>query len=271
MVDFLLLQTPKLKFELVDVGGQRSERKKWIQCFDNVTAGSISKGNLLLNLPHLQSSSSSPWVTSTKCSTKTTPPTEWERVRNSLMRFSTLSSSRKPRSSSSSTRSTSSEKSWAATYWLIIYQTTGARTTLRQLCKIIILFHFEYAEMEQFSKFDHKIWKNIAIKNENIEQGQGRVFFAIYFTWHHRTQNFLVNHHLHTTEFYRTFFSEYIKRQYLKKNKNPNRDIYDFATTATDTDLVKNVFGVIQDIILSRMLESQGFEWTSDSGGQKHL
>ena len=187
MVDCLLLQTPKLKFELVDVGGQRSERKKWIQCFDNVTAGSISKGNLLLNLPHLQSSSSSPWVTSTKCSTRTTPPTEWERVRNSLMRFSTLSSSRKPRSSSSSTRSTSSEKSWAATYWLIIYQTTGARTTLRQLCKIIILFHFEYAEMEQFSKFDHKIWKNIAIKNENIEQGQGRVFFAIYFTWHHPT------------------------------------------------------------------------------------
>ena len=35
----LLPQTPKLKFELVDVGGQRSERKKWIQCFDNVTAG----------------------------------------------------------------------------------------------------------------------------------------------------------------------------------------------------------------------------------------
>ena len=34
-------QTPKLKFELVDVGGQRSERKKWIQCFDNVTAGCL--------------------------------------------------------------------------------------------------------------------------------------------------------------------------------------------------------------------------------------
>ena len=28
-----------MKFELVDVGGQRSERKKWIQCFDNVTSG----------------------------------------------------------------------------------------------------------------------------------------------------------------------------------------------------------------------------------------
>ena len=55
-------------------------------------------------------------------------------------------------------------------------------------------------------------------------------------------------------------FSAYIKRQYLKKNKSPTRDLYDFATTATDTDLVKNIFGVIQDIILSRMLESQGFE-----------
>jgi len=31
-------QTRELKFELVDVGGQRSERKKWIQCFDNVTS-----------------------------------------------------------------------------------------------------------------------------------------------------------------------------------------------------------------------------------------
>jgi hypothetical protein len=40
----------------------------------------------------------------------------------------------------------------------------------------------------------------------------------------------------------------------------PDRDIYDFETTATDTDLVKKVFGVIQDIILNRLLSSQGFE-----------
>ena len=28
----------KLKFELYDVGGQKTERKKWIHCFENVAA-----------------------------------------------------------------------------------------------------------------------------------------------------------------------------------------------------------------------------------------
>ena len=43
-------------------------------------------------------------------------------------------------------------------------------------------------------------------------------------------------------------------------NKNPNRDIYSFETTATDTQLVKNIFGAINEIILNKILSSQGFE-----------
>ena len=27
------------QFELIDVGGQRTERRKWIHCFEDVTAG----------------------------------------------------------------------------------------------------------------------------------------------------------------------------------------------------------------------------------------
>jgi len=33
-----MFQFDKMSFLVVDVGGQRSERRKWIHCFDNVTA-----------------------------------------------------------------------------------------------------------------------------------------------------------------------------------------------------------------------------------------
>ena len=42
---FIQVKTKKasstFKFELVDVGGQRTERRKWIHCFQEVTAGEI--------------------------------------------------------------------------------------------------------------------------------------------------------------------------------------------------------------------------------------
>jgi guanine nucleotide-binding protein subunit alpha len=33
-----LFQVGKVTYRMVDVGGQRSERKKWIHCFENVSA-----------------------------------------------------------------------------------------------------------------------------------------------------------------------------------------------------------------------------------------
>ena len=45
-------QSKELKFELVDVGGQRSERRKWIHCFEDVSSiifiASLAEYNLSL-------------------------------------------------------------------------------------------------------------------------------------------------------------------------------------------------------------------------------
>ena len=47
-----LLQFGEVDFRLVDVGGQRSERKKWIHCFEDVSSiifiASLAEYNLLL-------------------------------------------------------------------------------------------------------------------------------------------------------------------------------------------------------------------------------
>jgi len=164
-------QTPKLKFELVDVGGQRSERKKWIQCFDNVTAVlfiiSLSDFNQMLYEDDTTN-----------------------RMRESQKLFDEILNS-------------------------VFFKKTP----------FIVFFN-------KVDLFREKLRSHILA--DYLPDYGGPNDFAPAL--------------------------EYIKRQYLKRNKQPNRDVYDFATTATDTDLVKNIFGVIQDIILSRMLQSQGFE-----------
>jgi hypothetical protein len=55
-------------------------------------------------------------------------------------------------------------------------------------------------------------------------------------------------------------FRKFIKKKFLSKNQFPERDIYSFETTATDTNLVKNIFGAISEIILNKMLSNAGFE-----------
>jgi hypothetical protein len=48
--------------------------------------------------------------------------------------------------------------------------------------------------------------------------------------------------------------------KFIELNTSKKRDIYPFFTTATDTDLVKNVFGSVQDIILQNILGKVGFK-----------
>jgi len=165
-------QTSKMKFELVDVGGQRSERKKWIQCFDNVTAVLfvISLSDFNQNL--------------------------YEDATTNRMK--------------------ESEKLFDEILNSIFFKNTS----------FVVFFN-------KVDLFREKL-KTVRLRDYFPDyRGTGQYEDAVHF----------------------------IKRRYLNKNKyQDQREIYHFETTATDTDLVRNVFGAIQDIILSRMLRSQGFE-----------
>merc|ERR1719445_2379026 len=51
---------------------------------------------------------------------------------------------------------------------------------------------------------------------------------------------------------------EYIKNQFIAKNKNEGRTIITYFTTATDTDIISAVFKAVKDIIISRSLKDAG-------------
>ena len=38
VLEFILIESTFTLIRMVDVGGQRSERRKWIHCFENVTS-----------------------------------------------------------------------------------------------------------------------------------------------------------------------------------------------------------------------------------------
>jgi len=164
-------QSKDLKFELVDVGGQRSERKKWIQCFDNVTAVlfiiSLSDFNQVLYEDNLTN------------------------------------------------RMRESEKLFGEILNCIFFRQTP----------FIVFFNKVdlFKEKLKFSKLSD------------------------YLPEYSGSQDY--------SEALR-----FLKRKYLRMNKNLSRDIYSFETTATDTNLVKIIFGSISEIILNKILSKAGFE-----------
>ena len=52
----------------------------------------------------------------------------------------------------------------------------------------------------------------------------------------------------------------FIAKKFEDQNKDPNKDIYKHATTATDTALVEKVFNDVTDIILNKTLEGVGMD-----------
>eukprot|EP00092_Neocalanus_flemingeri_P037524 GFUD01040858.1.p1 GENE.GFUD01040858.1~~GFUD01040858.1.p1 ORF type:complete len:365 (-),score=98.47 GFUD01040858.1:158-1252(-) len=164
-------QTKELKFELVDVGGQRSERKKWIQVFDNVTS-------VLFIIPL----------------------SDYNQV---LYEDNTTNRMRE------------SEKLFGEILNCIFFKRTP-----------FIVFFNKVDLFQQKLQID-------SLKN--------------YFPEFNGFQDFQDS-------------LSFIKRRFLSKNKFPDRDIYNFETTATDTNLVKNIFAAISEIILNKMLSDAGFE-----------
>jgi len=172
----------KYKFSMTDVGGQRSERRKWIHVFENVTAlifcVAISEYDQKLQEDLLTN-----------------------RMMESLKLFSDLTNSR-----------------WFANTPVILF----------------------FNKMDIFANKITKVPLNVCFKNykgaNNVEEA-----------------------------------GDYIQKQFLDQNTNPDKMIFCFKTCGTDTNNVKHIFDSVKDIIISSFLNQLGIGMSSaPSGHTKH-
>ena len=55
------------------------------------------------------------------------------------------------------------------------------------------------------------------------------------------------------------FFRTFIQNRFKSQDKTKNREITTFETTATDTDLVRNVLATVKRNILKAIMKDMGF------------
>jgi len=163
-------QVAKLKFELVDVGGQRSERKKWIHVFDQVTA---------------------------------------------VMFIIALSE-----------------------YDQVLYEDAS----VNRMRESLSLFQ-QMLSSPFFSSTPFILFLN---KQDIFEEKISKSAITPAFPEYQGTQGLEES-------------KTYIKNKFVELNQNKKREVYWYYTTATDTDLVNNVFNSVKDIILNKVLAQQGF------------
>jgi len=172
-VDFTLKENKReLKLELVDVGGQRGERRRWIHCFEGVTAVmfiiSLSDYNQVL----------------------------WE--------------------DETTNRMLEAEKLFGDMLNNVFFRETP----------FIVFFN----KWDLFKDKLKEVPLTEAYKEytgpKDAENDEAKVKHAV----------------------------EFIEEKFTSQNQNRDRGIYRYHTTATDTDLVKNVMGAVQTIIFRQIL-----------------
>ena len=60
-------------------------------------------------------------------------------------------------------------------------------------------------------------------------------------------------------ELKRIFFRKFIRNKFLSQGNNKDREIFDFVTTATDTNLVRAILDSVNDIIINKIIAQSGF------------